>query len=159
MEIAKTFDYIGFYAPDALSLLAGILLFNQVKFLAVYIVFFFLNQFVNRSLKEYIKQPRPSGSRSLVGETYGKGSYGMPSYHSQKIWFVTIFLYLVKQNVHLLIFCLAAAAITMYQRWSYRAHSIPQLAVGAGLGASMAAFAYWISNQYLRQIKGKPAIL
>jgi hypothetical protein len=159
--IAKTnvFDYIGFYAPDAVAVIVGILLLNQVKFLAVYILFFFINQWINRTLKDNIKQPRPTGSRPLVGESYPKTSYGMPSYHAQKIIFAITFLYLVKQNVHFLLVGLFIAGLTIFQRWKYRAHSVAQLATGAALGASIAYFGYFITNQYLRRIKDKPLIL
>jgi membrane-associated phospholipid phosphatase len=156
---AKTnlFDYIGFYAPDAMLLLTGILLLNRVKFLAVYILFYFVNHWVNRILKDTIRQPRPSGSRPLIGEKYPKTSFGMPSYHSQKIWFAITFLYLVKANIYLWIGGLFIAFLTMYQRWKYRAHSITQLAVGAVLGASIANLGYYLANLYLTSLHLKSA--
>jgi membrane-associated phospholipid phosphatase len=152
---AKTsvFDYIGFYAPNALSLLVAVLLLNQLKYLAVFVIFFFVNHYVNHSLKEYIRQPRPTGSRPLVDESYDRTNYGMPSYHSQMIWFVTVFLYLVKRNVRWLIAFVAIAFLTMYQRWKYKAHSITQLAAGGALGTGIAFLAYSLTNAYLRRTR------
>jgi membrane-associated phospholipid phosphatase len=144
------FDYIGFYAPRASIIIVALLLLNQIKFLVAFIVFYFVNHWVNQFLKDIIKQPRPSGSRPIIGEVYDRKSYGMPSYHSQKIWFAVVFLYLVKHNIHLLIAGIFFALITMYQRWKYRAHSIEQLFMGAALGSSIAFIGVKIANAILK---------
>jgi membrane-associated phospholipid phosphatase len=153
------FDYIGFYAPRASIIIVILLLLNQLKFLVAFILFYFINHWVNQFLKESIKQPRPNGSRPIIGEVYDRKSYGMPSYHSQKIWFAVVFVYLVKHNIHLLIIGIFVALITMYQRWKYRAHSIEQLAIGALLGAGIAYIGVEITNMYLRYYYHHPQLL
>jgi membrane-associated phospholipid phosphatase len=152
----NVFDYIGFYGPDAVLVMVGILLLGHIKFLAAYVLFYFVNRFVNRILKDTIKQPRPTGSRPIIGESYGKHSYGMPSYHAQKISFAIVFLYLVQANMYWVIAGLAVAALTIYQRWKYRAHSLPQLATGVALGAIVANFGYNITKASLQYIKQNP---
>jgi len=147
----NVFDYIGFYAPQITIIVVAISLLNRVKFLAAFLLFYFVNYWVNQGLKEWIRQPRPNGSRALVGERYGRGSYGMPSYHSQKIWFAITFLYLVKGNPYWLIAGLVVASLTMYQRWKYKAHSLQQLGTGAVVGIAVAWCGYSLTQMYLKK--------
>ena len=72
--------------------------------------------------------------------------YGMPSGHSSAVWFSTIFLWLVKKSPYLLILELAICFNTMYQRWSFRKHSIEQIAVGG----SIALTAFALTKQAFR---------
>jgi membrane-associated phospholipid phosphatase len=151
-NIQYTIDLIGFHGPIIAAVITLTSLFYQKPFLYAFILFSILNYVINGLLKSSIREPRPSGSipiHDLDKEDGNKTSFGMPSGHAQLIFFSTTFLYLVKKNTYLLLFELFLCALTLYQRWKYRKHSVQQLLVGSGVGAGFAYGAYSLTHYYL----------
>ena len=112
-----------------------------------YFVFLFLNNLLNQTIKVLVKQPRPTGYKELKDMDHanytGVQIYGMPSGHSQSVFFSLTFSWCVVRSVPLLILGLFICAVTLYQRWKYKKHSIEQLAVGAFVGSCFGYFVYY----------------
>lgn len=147
-------ELIGFVGPILLAGITIINLWNMYRFLITYFVFFAVNIRINKLLKLWIREPRPSGGKSILGEVYtGADEYGMPSAHAQTAFYSLFYLYLVGSNITWLVTGLYIAFLTMYQRWSYHRHSIAQLFIGGLVGGTMAYIAkrsadYWITERY-----------
>ena len=144
-------DYIGFFGPLFTFFISIYKLFNRHFYLFGYLCFVFLNTLSNHFLKTWIKQPRPEGGRNLIeNEPYtGTNRYGMPSSHAQSVLFSTTFLWLVDKNPNWLIIEGFICALTLYQRWKFRRHSIEQLFVGSLAGISMAIFGVFMTERYI----------
>ena len=138
-------DIVGYEGPNISLVITSVALLDQKKYLGSFILFYFVDYYLIGLLKNMIEEPRPKGYLDKKNDDGGKyegiAFYGMPSGHSAIVWYSTVFLWLVKQSPYLLIIELVICFNTMYQRWSFKKHSIEQLAVGALLGGSVA----WIS--------------
>ena len=136
------FDYIGYYGPIILILTTIMLLMARTKILTLYILFLIVNTFLNGALKLLIREPRPVGSILFNNFENTKDSeqYGMPSGHAQSAAFTTMFLYLFTKpsESYLVMGACFIGAITIYQRYKYKRHSISQLLVGTTVGALVA---------------------
>lgn len=135
-------DRIGNRNPEILLLINSILLLDQKKYLGIYLFFFIIERYLNEFSKKIIKEPRPI---EYANKKYDDGNvylyphtYGMPSGHSSLVFYSTTFLWLVKKSTPLLIFELFMCAITLYQRYKYKKHTIQQLFGGAILGSIIA---------------------
>ena len=138
-------DIVGYEGPNISLVITSVALLDQKKYLGSFILFYFVDYYLIGLLKNMIEEPRPKGYLDKKNDDGGKyegiAFYGMPSGHSAIVWYSTVFLWLVKRSPYLLIIELVICFNTMYQRWSFKKHSIEQLAVGALLGGSVA----WIS--------------
>jgi len=102
--------------------------------LIVYILVFILSGWSNHIvLKNYIDDPRPSDSTPfLSSEHFRKGTNGMPSGHAQQTAFALTLAYLLSNQY--LYQSIALFLITVYQRYVFKNHTIPQLFVGSIIG-------------------------
>ena len=145
--ITFVFDHLGFYGPLIAMVMAFVFLWNQPKFLIVYAIFVFVNQFINKGLKLLFREPRPENP--IHFSEYEKYSneekYGMPSGHAQSIVFTIVFLWLVKRSPDIFMVTGFIGAITLYQRFKYRRHTISQLIIGSIAGFVVAVAVYWAS--------------
>lgn len=150
MNIIET---IGYEGPNISLAITSLALLDQKKYLVSFVLFYFVEYYLNGALKRIIKQPRPEGFLGMndtgVYDTATE-KYGMPSGHSSAVWYSTVFLWLVKKSPNLLILELAICFNTMYQRWSFKKHSIEQLAVGMLLGGSVAWIAVFVTKKALK---------
>ncbi len=151
-QIVKTFDTVGFYGPLIVMGLVIIDLFSQPKYNWVYIFFIVANDVLNRGLKLIFHEPRPEGRIPFSEhESYtGASKYGMPSGHAQSIGFSLMYLWLVRTMDSTLILSSFIGALTLYQRWKYRNHSMIQLLVGFLCGSGFAWFVWWAGTKYFR---------
>ena len=133
--LERPIDSIGFFGPGILFLEAIWLLWKQRPYLWGYLATFFLNYPLNQFLKLWIKQPRPEGGRSLIGEEYqGADHYGMPSLHAQSTAITIAFLFLVKGFSNWTLLEIFILVLVIYQRLTYKRHTAEQLAVGTTVG-------------------------
>lgn len=147
-----TIDLIGFIGPLLLMCITFIHLWTFYRYLIVYVVFFVVNIMINKWLKLWIRQPRPSGGKSILGEVYtGEHEYGMPSAHAQTAMYSIVYLYSVSQHSLWLVIGLWIASLTIYQRWSYNRHTIAQLFVGVLVGGVMAYIAKWAADYWITE--------
>jgi len=143
-------DGIGFFGPELVFIISFIKLLPQLKYLIGYLVFLVLNTGLNAFVKDIIKQPRPTNGRKFLDEVLsGSHIYGMPSGHAQSVFFSMTYLYLTKRSTYILILEGFIVALTLYQRWKYRRHTIEQLSAGAFLGGLIAYFSYHITRKWI----------
>lgn len=133
---------IGESGPFLLLGTNSILLWNQRPYLKVFLGGFLFNIVINQVLKNWIKEERPNGKTVEHG-------YGMPSLHSQSVWYCAMFLYLAKQSTSLFLLEGVICLITMYQRWKTRMHSYEQIGVGSLLGGVFSYIVYELARQQL----------
>lgn len=141
-------DSIGFYGPVILAITNIYYLFYRKTYLYAYILFLIINSFINRILKEIIREPRPNNQRFMIFENKDD-IYGMPSGHAQSIFYSTTFLYLTTASYYLLIISLFVCALTIYQRFHFRRHTLKQLFIGSLVGIGIGSFIYQITKYYI----------
>ena len=146
---ANIMDVIGLTAPFILFGITIWLLRTQTPYLAGYVIFVALNSLLNQVLKLWIKEERPT--KNGVALRHVIEGYGMPSAHAQSSFFSIMFLYLVNRSIKWLIFGLFIGALTLYQRWKYKMHSVEQLGIGMVIGIGFSIMSYQI---IYRKIQG-----
>ena len=147
------FDTVGFYAPLLLFFIVCYHLLNQRKYLLLYILCFFANTSLNKTLKLIFREPRPDNPVffSKVENYKNEEQFGMPSGHAQSVFFSLVYLYCIKpSSVYLLLFVGFVSLITLYQRWKYRRHTLAQLIIGSLVGGLFARCVYVI-EKYINQ--------
>lgn len=145
-------DYVGFFGPLLLFCVSIWKLSGRIPFLYGYLGLFLASTLINKALKLVFKEPRPEGSRTIIGEPYqGADEYGMPSGHAQSVCFSATYLYLVTKNVLWLALELCVVALTMIQRWKYKNHSTVQLFVGASVGVFWGYYGYQMMNSWTKE--------
>jgi len=145
-------DYIGFFGPLILFCVSIWKLSVRIPFLYGYLGLFLASTLINKALKMLFKEPRPEGSKTIIGEPYqGADEYGMPSGHAQSVCFSATYLYLVTKNALWLALELCVLALTMIQRWKYKNHSVSQLVMGGLVGIFWGYYGYQLTNQWIQK--------
>lgn len=146
-------DYIGFFGPYILIFL--ILLYSFLySFSFINVIYYILGLLFiylsNNLLKYYIKEPRPRNQKKIFNfekkyyNSHYTQKYGMPSGHSQLIWFNVIYIGCILKNLYFFILSLALALNTMRQRYVYRNHTMNQIIIGSILGICIGYIFYFI---------------
>ena len=143
-------DRIGYHGPNILGVVSLYLLLsrNQFPYLISYCVGYLLNIKINEILKTYIKEPRPKGCK----EDFKRGTphyYGMPSGHAQMCFFSVIYIYLITKDIILLIWMLALAFTTLFQRYTTKCHSPLQLLAGSITGGVVSTIVFFATKYLL----------
>ena len=145
-------DYIGFFGPLILFCVSIWKLSVRIPFLYGYLGLFLASTLINKALKMLFKEPRPEGSKTIIGEPcQGADEYGMPSGHAQSVCFSATYLYLVTKNALWLALELCVLALTMIQRWKYKNHSVSQLVMGGLVGIFWGYYGYQLTNQWIQK--------
>ena len=147
----EVIDNVGFFGPMILFGLGIYTLRARRIYLIAYLVFFMLNGIVNRIMKSWIREPRPSNPSFInrYDVNGGAETYGMPSGHAQMTAYIIVFLYMTTQSIRLLIGTLFLGTLTLHQRWAYNRHTPVQLGVGSVVGAVVGSGAFWAANKYI----------
>jgi len=153
----KIIDKIGYYGPSINFVIGFISLLKQHKYLSGYLVFTGINSILNTLLKMTIKDPRPTNGITLFDDEDSQyntemNKYGMPSGHTQSVFFALTYLYLVKHSIYSFIIELCIAILTGYQRWKYRRHTISQILVGSLIGILFGGFSFSLTKKYIESI-------
>jgi membrane-associated phospholipid phosphatase len=149
--IKEILNYVGYMGPIITSGITTIIILENTKYLIGFIIGGFLNYYLNGFIKLMIKQPRPTNPVHYIDDDLitGTQTYGMPSGHAQITTYALVFLYLINktqnksQNKTWLLLSVFVYGLTIYQRWSFRRHTLEQLAIGTIIGASFAQITYW----------------
>ena len=157
------FDEVGnSYGPLFLVLLSMYLLWDNHNLFFYYTTGIFVNLILNTILKVIIQQPRPTedikkfnlalgnGKRFLFKDGIPFNIYGMPSGHSQAIFFSTMFIYLSLQEKNILFFYLLFSLLICVQRVVFKYHTILQVIVGAIVGGSFGYFVYYLAREKIK---------
>lgn len=143
-------DLVGFYGPALIGLLSATALWCRKIYLISYTGFFALNSILNSVLKIVIQEARPSGQIYLndydIVPNSAPSKYGMPSGHAQSVGYSIAYLYLVVRSPAVLIITSFIGALTVYQRFKYRRHTISQLFIGLVIGMLFAMVSHEITK-------------
>jgi membrane-associated phospholipid phosphatase len=144
----NSLDVIGFNG-GLISFFINIFgLWKQQTYLWFYFIFIFMNEYLNQILKLIIREDRPNDYKKMtdinVNAYSGAHVYGMPSGHSQSVFFSATYLWLVIESFPILMIQLFICSLTLYQRWKYKKHSVSQLVVGAFVGILFANVTYYL---------------
>ena len=163
MNLSKIFDYLGYFGPNILFVFSILLLSvkNYCSYLSYYLIGYILNILLNYILKGIIRQPRPNEDKKLIemalnnGKRFGYDIYGMPSGHSQGVFYSTAFIHLVLKNSQITLIFFLFSMNTIVQRVNYKNHTIFQVLIGAIVGISFAYLVYYYAQNII-QGKLKP---
>lgn len=143
--------FIGEYSYFIIIVTTFALLYNKPKLYYYYIFGIIINSILNIILKLIIKEPRPprlKNSNILQTQPYNGTKivnfniYGMPSGHSQFVFFSTLYIWLACKNIKITIFYFTVALITLYQRVKYNMHTFFQVVIGAIIGSVMGCLVF-----------------
>ena len=152
-NIEYTIDMIGLFGPLILLFLNLYLFFYRKYYLYSYIIFFFINGALNKLLKQITKIPRPKNQLffNKLEKLNGVEKYGMPSGHAQSIGYSIAFLCnMIISTNKLFILALFIGLITIYQRFKYRRHTIPQLGIGLIIGLIFGNLVYNLTKYIIQ---------
>lgn len=168
MEVSKLYSKIfsklndfflavGFFSEIIILILVIVLLNNNYFDLFVYIIGFNLNAIINNFLKSYIHQKRPENPvKFLNSEHFDKHKivYGMPSGHSQNVFYSIVYLYLcTTHNIPWILLSLFIGTLMLIERWLFHNHTILQLLMGAILGSLIAFIIVYTKNNIRKTLK------
>ena len=136
--------YTGYFGPYILAVLSLFTFLHRKMLLFGVISGFFVNQYLNADLKRLYREPRPSQryhyiatdftEKVISASTLGVQEYGMPSGHSQNVWFFTSFMYFSLKSLPLTALFATISCLTGIQRVLYKNHTIKQVLMGAMVG-------------------------
>jgi membrane-associated phospholipid phosphatase len=153
-EVNKARDFIfgiGYFSEIIIALVVIYALNNNLLDISIFIFFFFLSGYSNTLFKSFIKQPRPDGSKKFLYSEHFSGvkkMYGMPSGHSQNVFYSITYLYLIaKDGMYWLQLGLVLATLMIYERWTFHNHTLLQLFAGAMMGILIGFIVFSIRNK------------
>ena len=160
--IEQIIDFIGFNGPVILFLASIIYLYVKNSYFTIYVIGFMFSGLINYILKGVFKQPRPIDDKHIFNleKMYRSvltfENYGMPSAHTQAVFYTTTFTYLALENHVLLVGSLFISLLTIYQRVQSKQHFLSQTIVGAIIGVVLGfTFYKYAKNQLQGPIKPK----
>jgi membrane-associated phospholipid phosphatase len=145
------FDTIGFYGPWIIVICVIVALWKRPVFVVLFVVFFWLNQFLNRLLKLTFREERPSNPVffSQLERYKGAHFYGMPSGHAESVGFSFVFLLLLEGYRSWWLYIVGAIMMmTCIQRWKYRRHTMEQIIAGLFFGGAFAWIMLYVFDDY-----------
>jgi membrane-associated phospholipid phosphatase len=137
--------YFGWQASAVYALYISYLVswIDMVVFALVFVLSGWVNHIV---LKNYINDPRPSGSMAFLANEHIKlHQNGMPSGHAQLTAYSLVFSYLYSGRY--LYESIALFAVTILQRFIFKNHTAAQLFAGSVLGVAIAYFTVYVLKQ------------
>jgi membrane-associated phospholipid phosphatase len=147
-EFRKITDFVfalGYFSEIIMIIIVIYLLHSNLFYTFYYLFFVLLSGYLNTIFKSIIKEDRPDNYKKfLYSEHFSKIKqvYGMPSGHSQNVFFSITYLFLTtKEFIYWVQLLLVLAALMFYERLSFHNHTFLQLFVG---GITGIVFAYLV---------------
>ena len=142
----EVLSVIGVFGPyiTAAVIVTEIIIYQESLFkIGLILLWQPLNVMINSLLKEIINQDRPKGTKHVnkLEEYIDEGSKGMPSGHAQVVGSELALAFLTC-NVVTKFFMIFQTGLTLYQRYSYKKHTIMQLIIGFIIGI-IYSFLFW----------------
>jgi len=160
--IEQIIDFIGFYGPVILFLASIIYLYVKNSYFTIYVIGFMFSGLINYILKGIFKEARPIDDKHIFNleKMYRRvltfENYGMPSAHTQAVFYTTTFTYLALENNVLLVGSIFISLLTIYQRVQSKQHFLSQTIVGAIIGSILGfTFYKYAKNQLQGPLKAK----
>lgn len=157
LKITEFLNSLGFFGELILLCIVSFVLYSDIADLLVFYIGLIVNSFINQTLKPWIKNPRPTGPIKFLADEKllkGSNSYGLPSGHSQNVFYSLTYLYLTIQQFNVWIVLTGIIGVmTIYERWSHRNHTLLQLISGAVLGCVFAFFVIYVRSQFEKNMR------
>lgn len=159
---AKIINIIGENGPHILFVLSIILFINKTNLLIYNIVGCIVNFCLNLILKGIFKHPRPNedmkkfnimvkhGERFIYKDGIPYDLFGMPSAHTQAVFYFTMYCFMALDNYTYLLFVIISL-VTLYQRVIDNHHTVLQVIVGAVIGTVIGYLFYHLSKTYYKK--------
>ena len=142
---------VGYFSEIIIAITVIYALNKNILDISIFIFFFFISGYSNTLLKSFIKEPRPNYPKKfLYSEHFSRVNkvYGMPSGHSQNVFYSITYLYLIaKDGIYWLQLGLILAALMVYERWTFHNHTLLQLFGGAITGIILGLIVFSIRNK------------
>jgi len=137
--------YIGYFGPRILLIISIFLVLANKLLVFGLIIGTLINYVINADLKMLYHEPRPSSTYHYIStpsfsektknvKELGIQENGMPSGHSQQVWFLTSFIYFSLKKLSITLFFICISLITSIQRILYKNHTTRQVIVGGIVG-------------------------
>ena len=136
---------LGYFGDTISFFIICILIFNKFIFFIFYIICFIINMGINNYLTNKIKQKNPSHPiKFLESDSFSKKRYGMPSFHTQNMFFSIGYVFFILNNFIWKLVLLLIGFAVIYERYVFRDHTMEQLLYGALLGSLIGYIFYFI---------------
>jgi membrane-associated phospholipid phosphatase len=147
----KIVDTIGYYGPVILFSITFFCLLTRSPYLLIFTIGSILNSISNKIIKNIFREPRQDNQLPFLGEGKFEGieRYGFPSGHAQSCFFSLGFLFFINGPQAILYSMTFICAMTLYQRYKYRRHTIKQLVFGSIIGILFAYIMVYTTQYYL----------
>ena len=149
--ISSPFMFIGYFSGRILFLIivSYFCYYQSFFWMWIYVFLYIINIGIILWLQKIWKNPRPSnGIAFMKDEFHNSEVYGMPSGHTQTVFFSFVFFYKITCSMYWLIIMIFVVLCTISQRWIYRKHTIPQIIVGGIIGTLYGYFTFLLINEY-----------
>ena len=162
--LSELFNAFGNFGPIILIFSSMYMLWNKNNLFFYYTVGLFIESILNIILKRTFQQPRPNIDQKsfdlalkhtkyiLFKDGIHYSIFGMPSGHSQSVFFSTAFIYLSLRKNNITYIYLGISLLTMLQRVVYNHHTVPQVIVGALIGSAVGYLFYYLSTEKIKGI-------
>jgi len=155
---------LGNTGPVILFIIANFLLWNKSTMWFYYNIGFLFNAILNTVIKGILKFPRPSedpkefnlaiknGHHFIFKNGIPHDIFGMPSGHSQAVFFTTFFIYLALKKYKITLYFFLFSLLVIYQRVKDNYHTPLQVLCGSIAGALFAYLIYFFAQQSLKGV-------
>lgn len=149
--ISTPFMFIGYFSGRILFIMivSYFLYYQRFFWMWVYVFLYIINICIILWLQKIWKDPRPSnGIEFMKAEFHNSEVYGMPSGHTQTVFFSLVYFYMITRSINWLLIMFFVVVCTISQRLIYRKHTILQIIVGGIIGTLYGYSAYLFINDY-----------
>jgi membrane-associated phospholipid phosphatase len=159
IEKTQDFSYaIGYFSEMILPIIVVFYIYHDLYAHIVYFVGYFISIYLNIWLKNTIKEPRPKPYfHFLANESTKKDDltvYGMPSGHSQNVFYSIMYLYMYFRSFHpWILISIGIGVLTIMERWLFRNHTLFQLCIGALIGSALGYIVFTVQTELLKIYK------
>jgi membrane-associated phospholipid phosphatase len=144
---------LGYFSEFIMLIIVIFVMYPNLLDMIFYLFFLVINGLLNVTLKSIIKQPRPEEyTKFLYSEHRSRKhpAYGMPSGHSQNVFYSITYLYLTAKDwIEWLPVGLLMATLMVIERYIFHNHTLLQLFAGALLGIIFGFLVVYIRNKTL----------
>jgi membrane-associated phospholipid phosphatase len=154
---------IGFFSEFIMPIMVIYLLYSKWFSISIFFVGYIINALCNIVLKGLLHGRRPTNPTAfLANEKFNKTGpqqYGMPSGHSQNVFYCIAYLYSsIPKQIDWILLSFIIGILTILERYVFHNHTIGQLIVGAIVGFVIGSVSFSI-GKYIQKDYHIPSLL